>query len=102
MEFRAVIQLARKSATGIIVPEEIVTKLGAGKKPAVIITIGDYTYRSTVGSMDGQFAIPLSATNREAANVAAGDEVDVSIDLDTEPRVLSVPTDFSDALDLVA
>jgi hypothetical protein len=99
MKFRAIIQLGGKTATGIRVPEEVVTNLGAGKKPAVQITIGSYTYRTTVGSMGGHFMIPLSAENRNGANVAAGDEVDVDIELDTKPREIAVPADFSDALD---
>ncbi len=40
--------------------------------------------------------LPVSAEIRSAAGVAAGDEVD--IDIDTEPRELSVPTDLTDAL----
>ena len=35
--------------------------------------------------------IGVSAENREAAGVAAGDEVDVGIELDTEPREVSRP-----------
>ena len=41
----------------------------------------------------------ISAENRLAAGVAAGDEIDVELDLDTEPRVLAVPPDFAEALD---
>jgi hypothetical protein len=99
MKFRAIILLGGKTATGICVPDEVVAKLGASKKPPVKITIGDYTYRSTVAPMGGQFMVPLSAENRKGANVAAGDEVEVDIELDSEPRELNVPTDFSDALD---
>ncbi len=43
--------------------------------------------------------IPLSAENRESAGVAAGDEVDVDIEPDTEPREVTVPPDFTEALD---
>jgi len=42
--------------------------------------------------------LPLSAENRERSGVAAGDEVDVELELDTEPRVLEVPADFDAAL----
>jgi hypothetical protein len=48
MTFRTIIQLNGKTATGIQVPEEVVESLGSGKKPAVKVTIKDYTYRSTV------------------------------------------------------
>ena len=99
VRFQAVIHQAKKTATGIYVPEEVVAALGAGKKPAVKVTIGDYMYRSTIGSMGGQFAIPLSAEHREAANLAAGDAIEVQLELDAEPRVLEVPADFEEALD---
>ncbi|WP_243633294.1 DUF1905 domain-containing protein [Paenibacillus xerothermodurans] len=66
MKFRAVIHQGGKTTTGVYVPEEVVAKLGAGKKPPVKITIGGYTYRSTAASMGGQFAIPLSAADRKS------------------------------------
>lgn len=99
MKFRAVIQLNGKTATGISVPEKVVEGLGAGKKPPVKITLGHYTYRSTVASMRGQFMIPVSAEHREGAGVTAGDEVDVILEFDTEPREVEVPADFNEALE---
>jgi len=99
MRFRAIIQLSRKTATGIPVPEDVVAGLGSSKKPAVLVTIGEYSYNSTIGSMGGQFLIPLSAEHRKGAGVEAGDEVDVDIELDTEPRELIVPADFIEALE---
>jgi Bacteriocin-protection, YdeI or OmpD-Associated/Domain of unknown function (DUF1905) len=99
MRFQAIIQLSKKTATGIPVPEDVVASLGAGKKPAVRVTIGEYSYSSTVASMGGKFMIPLSAEHRNGAGIAAGDEVDVNIELDTEPRELNVPTDFLEAIE---
>ena len=43
--------------------------------------------------------VGVSAENRELAHVAGGDEVDVDIELDTQPRELTLPSDFSAALD---
>jgi uncharacterized protein YdeI (YjbR/CyaY-like superfamily) len=43
--------------------------------------------------------LPLAAEHREAAGVAAGDEVDVDVELDAEPREVVVPPDFAEALD---
>lgn len=99
MKFRTTILLSGKSATGIRVPDDVVSSLGSSKKPAVRVTIGDYTYRSTVASMGGRFMIPVSSEHRTGASVAAGDEVDVDIVLDTEPREVTVPSDFADVLD---
>ena len=98
MKFRATILLARKTATGICVPSKVIESLGSGKKPAVKVTIGQYTYRSTVAVMGGEFMIPLSAENRNAAGVEAGYEVDVVLELDTDPRTVEVPEDLKVAL----
>lgn len=99
MRFRAVLQLGGKTATGIRVPREVVASLGPSKRPSVRVTIDGYSYRSTVATMGGEFMLPVSAEVREHAGVAAGDEVDVDLELDTEPREVTVPPDFADALD---
>jgi hypothetical protein len=98
MRFRAVIQLSGKTATGIPVPPEVVTGLGAGKRPSVVVTINGYTYRSTVAPMGGEFMLPVSAEVRAGAGVAAGDAVEVDLELDTAPREVSVPPDLAAAL----
>lgn len=98
MRFRTTVELGGKTATGMAVPPEVVEALGAGKRPAVTVTVGGHTYRSTIGSMGGRYLLPLSAENRAAAGVSAGDEVDVDVELDTAPRVVAVPDDFAAAL----
>jgi len=96
--FRTTLVLGGKTATGVQVPDEVVTALGAGKRPPVRVTINGHSYPSTVASMGGVFMLPVSAENRAAAGIAAGDEVDVDIELDTEPRQVQVPADFAEAL----
>jgi hypothetical protein len=99
MRFHTIIELGGKTATGMRVPDEVVEALGAGKRPAVAVTINGYTYRSTIAPMGGVFMIPVSAAVREAAGVAAGDEVAVDLELDTAPREIEIPPDFQAALD---
>ncbi|MGZ4547011.1 MAG: YdeI/OmpD-associated family protein [Blastococcus sp.] len=99
MRFSTTVLLGGRTATGLVVPPEVVEALGAGKKPAVTVTVGGHTYRSTVAPRGGQFLIPLSAENRTAAGVAAGDTVEVDVELDTAPRVVEVPADLAAALD---
>ncbi|MEU0534009.1 YdeI/OmpD-associated family protein [Amycolatopsis tolypomycina] len=98
MRFRTQVLLGGKTATGLPVPADVVEALGAGKKPAVTVTLGGHTYRTTVASRGGQFLVPLSAENRGLAGVAAGDDVEVEIALDTAPRVLEIPDDLAAAL----
>jgi hypothetical protein len=98
MRFRAMVELGGKTATGIEVPQDVVAALGTGKRPPVRVSIGGHTYRTTVARMGGRFLVPLSAENRTAAGVAAGDEVDVDIEPDAEPREVQVPADLAEAL----
>jgi len=99
MRYRTTIAGTGTNTTGIPVPEEVMTALGAGRKPAVTVTLGRYTYRGSVGTVDGGPMISLSAANRDAAGVKAGDEVEVDVALDTAPREVTVPDDFAAALD---
>jgi hypothetical protein len=98
MQFRTTLQQSGKTATGIGVPAEVVERLGSGKRPAVRVTINGHTYRSTVAPMGGVFMLPVSAQIRAQAGVKAGDEVEVEIELDTEPREVTVPPDLLEAL----
>jgi hypothetical protein len=99
MRFSTTVFLGGKTATGLVVPPDVVEALGAGKKPAVTVTLPGHSYRSSIASRGGQYLIPLSAEHREAAGVAAGDQVDVDIELDTAPRQVEVPDDLAAALD---
>jgi hypothetical protein len=87
------------NATGLPVPAEVVTALGSGKRPKVKVHLGDYSYRSTVAAYGGMFMLPLAAEHRQAAGLAAGDEVEVTLELDTEPRTVEVPDDLAAALE---
>ena len=99
MKFRTTILQGGKTATGIEVPESVMDALNAGRKPAVRVTIGSYTYRSSVATVDGKSMVGVSAEHRAGAGVAGGDEVDVDIELDTEPRTVTVPDELAAALD---
>jgi hypothetical protein len=99
MRFRTTIIREGKTATGFRVPDEVVAALGSGRRPAVTVTINGYTYRNTVAVFGGVSMIGVSAEHRAGAGIAGGDEVDVDIELDTAPRVVTPPDDFAAALD---
>jgi antitoxin component of MazEF toxin-antitoxin module len=84
--------------TGIEVPENILEDLGAGKKPLVVVTLNNYTYRSAVAKMGDKYLISLSAENRKNAHVKGGDELEIKIELDTAPRTVDVPLELQNAL----
>lgn len=98
MSFRSTVELGGKTATGIEIPADVVAALGWSKRPAVLVTIAGHSYRTTVASMGGRFLVPLNAENRVAAGVTAGEQVDVEIQVDTTPRVVTLPPDLDAAL----
>jgi len=84
---------------GIEVPDEIVQELGAGKRPPVVVTINGQSYRSSIAVMGGKYMVGVSSANRELTGAAAGDTVEVGLEVDTQPRVVEVPHDLVAALD---
>lgn len=94
--FRTTLWAAGGNNVGIVVPEEVVTAFGRGKRVPVVVTIdGGYQYRSSIASMGGQFLISFNAATRKATGRGAGDEVEVRLDLDDAPRVVEVPEDLA-------
>ena len=99
MRFESTVELGGKTATGIPVPDEVIEALGSSKRPPVAVTINGHTYRTTAVRMGGRFLVPLSAENREAAGVAAGQDITVDLEADTAPREVTLPDDLSAAMD---
>lgn len=93
-----ILQAEGLNATGISIPPQVIAALGTQKRPKVVVNLNGYTYRSTVAPFGDVFMLPLSQEHRQAAGLKAGDEVEVTIDLDTEPRTVEVPDDLKSAL----
>jgi hypothetical protein len=93
-----VLQAEGMNATGLPVPVEVVAAFSKGKRPKVKVSLNSYTYRSTVAAYGDDFMLPLSQEHREAAGVQAGDTVEVTLELDTEPRTVEVPDVLAAAL----
>ncbi len=99
MRFESTVELGGKTATGIPIPDEVIEALGSGKRPPVAVTVNGHTYRTTAVRMGGRFLVPLSAENREAAGVAAGEDITVDLEADTAPREVTLPDDLAAAMD---
>jgi antitoxin component of MazEF toxin-antitoxin module len=83
---------------GIEVPEDVMASLGTARRIPVVVTLNDYSYRSTVAPYKGRLMISLSAANRQASGVSGGDEVEVELQADTAVRTVVVPDDLARAL----
>ena len=80
--------------------DEQVARIGEGaKRFAVRATVNGYEWRNSVTRMRGEFLLGLNREVREGAGVAAGDTVQVVIELDQAPREVAVPSALADALE---
>lgn len=98
MRFQAVLRLDGATATGIVVPPEVVDALGGGGRIPVRATVGGVEYPSTIAMRAGEAKLPVSADIRAQAGIAAGDEVAVDLVRDDQPRTVEVPGDLAEAL----
>jgi len=96
--FQTTLLQTGKNTTGIEVPEQVIDELGGGKRPLVKVKANHYSYRSAVAVMEGKYMISMSAAHREAGGFQGGDPVDVTLELDTEPRTVEIPEDLKNAL----
>jgi len=99
VKFRTTLLQGEKTATGFVVPADVMSALNAGKKPKVAVTINGHTYRSSVATVDGKPMVGVSEGVRAATGVRGGDPIEVELALDTAPRAVDAPADLAAALD---
>jgi hypothetical protein len=98
IRFRAQLQ-RRGPAAAVVLDETQVAAVGEGaKRFRVVATVNGYTWRTSVARMGGEFLLGLSREVRDGAGVQAGDEAEVTIELDEAPREVDVPADLAAAL----
>lgn len=96
--FHTTILQTGQNTAGIEVPDEVIEALGGGKRPLVKVKVNNYSYRSAVAVMGGKFMISFSHEHRQAAGIEGGQEADVALELDLDPRTVEIPKDLNDAL----
>jgi hypothetical protein len=89
---------ATGNKTGIVVPDEVIEQLAAGRRPPVLVSLNGYEYRNTVGVMNGKPMISVSAAARTATGLKGGDPVHVTLTVADSPREVTIPEDFAAAL----
>ena len=91
--------VADMNATGIEIPAAIIDGLNAGKRPKVTVTVNGSAYRSTVAVMGGSYMVGVTAEQRAKSGLKAGDAIEVTVELDTAPRLVEAPPDLLAALE---
>ena len=84
--------------TGIEIPEEIIEKLNAGKRPSLIVTVNGYEYQNTPGIMNGKTMLSFSSEHRAVSGIKGGDIINVELTVATTPRKVEMSEDFLQAL----
>jgi len=89
----------RGPAAAVVLTDDQVATIGEGaKRFPVVATVNDHTWRTSVARMGGEFLVGLNKEVRAGADVTAGDEVAVVLELDTQPRDVDVPPALATAL----
>jgi hypothetical protein len=84
--------------TGIVVPDEVIERLAAGKRPPVLVNVNGYEYRNTVAVMGGRHMISISAAVRNVTGLKGGDPIRVTLTVADTAREVDVPADFAATL----
>jgi hypothetical protein len=87
------------STAGFRIPDEVVDELGAGRRPKVAATVGDFTWRSSIARMGDSFWLGMSKDNRAGAGVEAGQVLDLVIVVDDAPRTVDLPQELASVAD---
>ena len=89
----------RGPAAAILLTDEQVSSLGAGKAFPVAVTIDGRTARLRLARMGGENMIGFSKAVRSDLGVEVGQEVDAVIRVDAAERTVEVPPPLAAALD---
>jgi len=96
--FRAIIQCADRGGAFVTVPFDVEQAFGK-KRVKVKATIDGEPYRGTLVRMGGpDHILGVLKEIRDRIGKGPGDEVEVTLQEDTEPRVIELPADLQEAL----
>jgi hypothetical protein len=96
IEFEAEVQ-GEGGGTWVDVPLDLKQTFGKGNMVPIVATFnGTVPYRGIVSKMGGEFPMLLVRSDvREQLGVKIGDQVMVRLELDTEPRTVTLPEDVA-------
>jgi hypothetical protein len=92
--FTVTLERVGKTATMFRVPFDLEEAFGR-RRPPVLVTIRDHTWRTTPGVYDGVGHVVVNRSVKSATGVDAPERVRVTMALDTKPRTVEVPSDLA-------
>jgi bifunctional DNA-binding transcriptional regulator/antitoxin component of YhaV-PrlF toxin-antitoxin module len=96
--FKAILGGEDGEAPTVELPFDAKERFGRARAP-VRGTVDGTEFRTTVAVYGGRYLIGFRRELRERAGVAIGDQVEVTIDLDDEPRTVELPPALAAAFD---
>ncbi|MET0622671.1 MAG: YdeI/OmpD-associated family protein [Pyrinomonadaceae bacterium] len=97
--FRALVERGEgREVCSIHFPFDVEQTFGARGRVAVRGTLNGAPFRSSIFKMGGRHFMVVNRKLREASGVSGGETVPVTVERDTEPRVVTPPADFARAL----
>lgn len=85
--------ISDRPALFIQLPFDVKAAFGKARPP-VVVTINGHSWRSTVAVYGGKSYLPVRASNRDAAQVTAGETVHVTVASDEAPRIVPMPKEL--------
>lgn len=82
----------------IEIPDHILEQLGTNRRAPLKVTDNGYTYQSTATGVNGKCMVVFPQKDRDAAKAKAGDEIEVTLELDSGVREVQMPPELTQAL----
>jgi Domain of unknown function (DUF1905)/Bacteriocin-protection, YdeI or OmpD-Associated len=96
--FRTTIESARGGGAVALIPPDVRDALGGLKQMRIAGSLNGTPFRSSTMPYRGAFYLGVHKATREAAGVAIGDEVEITLSRDDSPRVLELAPELQAAL----
>lgn len=98
-QFTAVIEEGRNGGALVAVPFSVEDEFGTRGRVKVRATFDGHPYRGSIAPMGGRHILGVRKDVRAAIGKGVGDDVEVTIAEDTEPRMVEVPSELARTLD---
>ena len=98
VRIRARLQARGPAAAVVLSDEQVAAMAGDARAPAVTVRVNGQTFAGRIGRMGGEALLGFNRAVREQTGVAVGDELELEIALDSEPRAVEVPEDLAERL----